>query len=115
MSKLKLYKSTNPELEDVDYIPAKADYPKDEHVFYVDKIVDHKMGPLPSRYPKGPTLQFKVRWHGYTKQHDTWEPYSSLKHLDELKKYAQSNPKYLAFITQPTFLEARQKYPSRFP
>ena len=115
VSKLKLYNSTNPELEDVDYIPAKADYPKDEHVFYVDKIVDHKMGPLPSRYPKGPTLQFKVRWDGYTKQHDTWEPYSSLKHLDELKKYVQFNPKYLAFITQPTFLEARQKYPSRFP
>jgi hypothetical protein len=56
----------------------------DKEEFIIDSILSHR-GSLKNRS----TLQFLVRWSGYTADDDTWEPYANLRHAFPLHAYLQ--------------------------
>ena len=51
-----------------------------EPVYTVEKLLDHK---VVKKGRKAVTL-YKVRWHGYSAEHDTWEPRANLLTCSEL-------------------------------
>ena len=59
----------------------------DPCVFEVEKIIDHN-----GNWENVDSMQFKVRWSGYTESDDTWEPFT---HLDTciklLEDYCERN------------------------
>jgi hypothetical protein len=67
----------------------------DENEYVVERILSHKpTGPRtfpPSKY------LFEVKWQDFTET--TWEPYSGLRGLEPLKRYAEAYPE-LHFISQ---------------
>ena len=72
------------------YDPLNVD-PKDiavanEGEFYIDKILDHR-GDTNRRT----SMEFLVRWLGYTEENDSWEPYSELRDTDQLLTYLRAN------------------------
>jgi transposase InsO family protein len=56
--------------------------------FEVESIVDHT--PKAARTNKS-KLDFKVRWRGYTEEHDLWIPFSELRDNPALHKYLWDN------------------------
>jgi hypothetical protein len=72
------------------YDPTNVD-PKDiavanEGEFYIDRIISHR-GDTNRRS----TMEFQVRWLGYTEDDDTWEPYSELRDTEQLLTYLRGN------------------------
>jgi hypothetical protein len=47
-----------------------------EEEYVVEKIVG-------KRY-KGDTIEYRVKWEGYSEEENTWEPCESLNHLKEM-------------------------------
>ena len=60
--------------------------------YEVDHIVDHKR--------TGDTLEFLVRWKGYTPSDDTWEPESNLKNCPKILKQYKSSSAFVAWLQQ---------------
>lgn len=56
---------------------------EEEEEFIVERIKAHK--PLSAR--NFDDMKFLVSWLGYDDTEDSWEPYSHLKHLDEMARY----------------------------
>ena len=60
---------------------ARRDY--DE--FFVERILEHE-----GDFRKVSTLFFLVRWHAYSSEHDSWEPWKNLLHSEQLHLYLHS-------------------------
>ena len=56
---------------------------KDEYV--VDKIVSHR-----GAWNRLKSIELLVRWHGYTSDSDSWEPWSSLRRVQALHTYLKT-------------------------
>jgi hypothetical protein len=70
------------------HVPA----PVDEE-FEVDKIVDQRVVHKHSK-TKPISVEYKVRWKGYTEEDDTWEPEENLAHCQaKLKKFRAGEKK----------------------
>ena len=54
--------------------------------YFVDKILGHKGNPKVKT-----SLEFLVHWVNYDDDHDTWEPYTNLRDLDQLHDYLSKN------------------------
>lgn len=54
--------------------------------FFIEKILAHQGDPN-----RKPTMYFKVRWLGYSEDHDTWEPYYKLRDTEQLIEYLNSH------------------------
>ena len=53
-----------------------------EEEWIVDKILQHRV--------RGKTTYYLVRWKGFTRDHDTWEPEKNLKNAKgKLKEYKE--------------------------
>ena len=50
--------------------------------FFIDSILEHR-----GDRQRRSTMEFKVRWRGYGPEHDSWEPYKSLSHTEQLIPY----------------------------
>jgi hypothetical protein len=59
---------------------------QNEQEFVVDAILRHRG----SRNRRS-TLEFRVRWEGFGEEHDSWEPYKGLMHVDKLHAYLRAN------------------------
>ena len=59
---------------------------RDHHEFVVESILDHSGDPK-----KKSELSFKVRWKGYTEEHDSWEPWKNLRLVEQLHDYLRSH------------------------
>ena len=58
----------------------------DNHEFKVEAIIDHVGSPS-----KKSTMLFRIRWLGYDSDHDTFEPYTTVKDLSLLTTYAKEH------------------------
>ena len=56
--------------------------------FVIDSILEHTF--TGNKMRRG-TLKFKVRWHGYSPEDDTWEPYKYLRDTEQLHVYLRAN------------------------
>jgi transposase InsO family protein len=54
--------------------------------YLVEQILDHRG----SRHEKD-TMEFLVKWAGYTEDENSWEPYSELKHNEQLHSYLETH------------------------
>ena len=59
---------------------------RDQQVFDVDHILAHRGDPK-----RKSSLEFLVRWTGYTDAHDTWEPWNSLRDTHALHRYLSAH------------------------
>ena len=59
---------------------------RDHHEYVVEKILEHTGDPK-----RRSTLEFKVRWQGYSEEHDSWEPWKNLRLVDKLHDYLREN------------------------
>ena len=50
--------------------------------YEVEKILDHK-----KKHERGASRLYLIRWKGYGKDHDTWEPEENLDCKDLLEKF----------------------------
>ena len=57
----------------------------DDDEFLVDAILEHR-----GNLSKKTTLEFKVRWLGYSPDDDTWVPWKNVMHVDKLHDYLRS-------------------------
>ena len=65
---------------------------KDE--YDIERILDVKVPKNNAGKPIGyGNTQFKIRWAGYNKDHDTWEPYKNI-HLDAINEFLITNNMY---------------------
>ena len=56
----------------------------------IEVILEHTPpGPFQKGKRKG--LDFRVRWEGYTEEHDTWIPYMEIRDCEALDKYLDKN------------------------
>lgn len=58
----------------------------DSQEFVIDSILDHR-----GDRTRRKTMEFKVRWQGYTPEYDSWEPYSELRDTEKLLEYLTTN------------------------
>jgi len=58
---------------------------KDANEYVVDHIVAHR-----GDWDRLSTLEFKVRWQGYTVSDDTWEPWSNVRTNGRLHEYLRN-------------------------
>ena len=114
ISLLKEYRSNNPEQDTPDEIPAVGDQMYGEE-FIVDHIVDHKTGPFPDYYEKGPALLFRTKWEGYGPEDDTWQVYADMRKTVELDNYIKSSDKFRLFLLSDEYKKLSRAYPERFP
>ena len=56
--------------------------------FVIDSILEHSF--TDNKRRRG-TLVFKVRWQGYTPEHDSWEPFKYLRDTEQLHAYLRAN------------------------
>ena len=59
---------------------------RDHHEYVVDSILEHTGTPK-----KRSEMFFKVRWAGYSQEHDSWEPWKNLRLVDKLHEYLRDN------------------------
>jgi hypothetical protein len=67
----------------------------DENEYVVESILSHK--PTGKRNLPASKYLFEVKWQDFTET--TWEPYSGIKGLEPLKRYAETHPE-LNFLLQ---------------
>ena len=100
--------------EQPDFIPTTVEAAREEHI--VDHIVDRQISqPRDGFYSRGPALVFKVRWYGYTSADDTWETYETLRKVQALHDYAQSNVSFRNLLLSSSYHQLARRYPTRFP
>ena len=75
------------------YIPSSDDVNtpfdlalKDSGLYVVQKILTHR-----GNSKKKSTLEFLVRWQGWSPEHDSWEPWENLRSNKRLHTYLISN------------------------
>ena len=77
-------------LRPLNYDPARTSpllvAQHNEQEFVVESIHGHRR----DRTRRG-TLEFKVRWSGFGKSCDSWEPYKAVLHVDKLHEYLRVN------------------------
>ena len=61
--------------------------------FYIDRILLHR-----GDINKKTSMEFLVRWLGYTEDDDSWEPFGNLRDTDQLLTYLRSNPRLVKLI-----------------
>ena len=54
--------------------------------YIIERILEHS-----GDRNRRSTLQFKVRWLGFSPEHDTWEPYKYLRDTEPLHDYLRAN------------------------
>ncbi|CAN0457162.1 unnamed protein product, partial [Pylaiella littoralis] len=54
--------------------------------FVISEILDHR-----GDRNRRKTMEFKVRWHGYEPEDDSWEPYSCLRDTEQLHTYLRAH------------------------
>jgi hypothetical protein len=83
MSKLKPYNH-----DDRNITPLQAAVADSPDEFIVEQIIDMEGDVKRSRK----LLKFKIRWAGYSPEHDTWEPWDNCKNSTVLQEYLRSHP-----------------------
>ena len=69
------------ELHSKNYSEPPPDIIDGEEEYEVEQIIGSR------KTGKKKTLEYKVRWKGYTPAHDSWEPASTIKALKLIKQY----------------------------
>jgi hypothetical protein len=76
---------------------------RDHHEYLVDSVLEHTGNPK-----RKSEMSFKVRWTGYSEEHDSWEPWKNLRLVDKLHEYLRDNdmakliPSTDSFQAEPT-------------
>ena len=68
--------------------------------FFIEKILGHR-----GNFRQKSSLEFHIKWLGYSNDHNTWEPYKSLSDLDLLHEYLIS--KKLDSLIPSKFLHSK--------
>jgi hypothetical protein len=68
-----------------DEDPEKTALP-DHEEYIIEHIVDHRLLD-PQRPRSRKSVEFLVKWYGYSEEHNTWEPYSVLRDVEALDVY----------------------------
>ena len=63
-----------------DLIPISNNNIFEEESYKVEKIVAH-------RYTDNNSIEYKVRWKGYSAAHDTWEPFTNFDSIAPIDAY----------------------------
>ena len=58
----------------------------DREEYIVDSVVSHRGNPK-----KVTSLEFLIRWHNYSSEHDTWEPWAEVKKVSVVHNYLHAN------------------------
>ena len=76
---------------------------RDHHEYLVDSVLEHTGNPK-----RKSEMSFKVRWTGYSEEHDSWEPWKNIRLVDKLHEYLRDNdmakliPTTDSFQAEPT-------------
>jgi len=72
------------------YDPAKVDPLEiamyDTQEYYIEMILEHR-----GNIKKLSSLEFLVKWKGYGLEHNSWEPWSTLRNTEQLHDYLYNN------------------------
>lgn len=94
----KLVPYNEPQFAGQKYTMPAPDIIDGEEEFEVEKILESR------RTGRQRKLQYYVRWKGYGRNDDSWEPYDNLGHAqDAIKEFYDSHPKAIRTITATTF------------
>jgi hypothetical protein len=63
----------------------------DNQEFEIERVLDHEKRDHPDETIKRKQLFLKIRWVGYSAEHDSWEPISNLVHLPLVREYLSKN------------------------
>jgi hypothetical protein len=72
-----------------DEDPQKTALP-DHEEYVIEFIVDHRILD-PTRPRSRKSVEFFVKWYGYSEEQNTWEPYSLLRDAEALDVYIQEH------------------------
>ena len=79
-------KRLRPFLYDAEAVDPKAIAAKDKGEYFVEQILEHRGNPT-----RKSTMEFKVRWAGYSPDFDTWEPWRGVRDVDKLHEYLRNH------------------------
>ena len=57
---------------------------RDEYI--IDSVISHRGNPN-----RVTSLEFLIRWHNYSSEHDTWEPWAEVKKVSVVHNYLHAN------------------------
>ncbi len=81
----------------------------DNQEYEIESVLDHEKRPNPDANIKRKQLFLKIRWAGYSAEHDSWEPSGNLVHLPMIRDYLREN-KLKSYINQ-TLKDSPEKNP----